>query len=66
MNCAASVAAGKSANYISAYANPYVQYNLSNGYIRMGVEAQYSQIKNEDTSNMAISYRVPVGICFNF
>lgn len=66
LNCAASVAAGKSANYISAYANPYVQYNLSNGYIRMGVEAQYSQIKNDDTSNMAISYRVPVGICFNF
>ncbi|MCH5290867.1 MAG: hypothetical protein J1D88_03785 [Treponema sp.] len=57
---------GDSGNYHSEYLNPFVQYNLSNGFIRLGVELQFAQVKTGGETYSSFNYRVPVGFCFWF
>lgn len=57
--------AGSATKYICGYLNPYAQFNLSNGYLRMGVELEYTCFSGNQT-NMSFDYRVPVGLYFMF
>ena len=57
---------GKSTTYMGCYANPYVKVNLPNGYLKAGVEFNYTLFKNDDIENQGMSYRIPVGIIYNF
>lgn len=58
--------AGLGANYLNVLANPYIQYNLQNGYVRLGLKVEYALTSNEDDTNWGLEYRVPLGIVFNF
>ncbi|MCD1655891.1 hypothetical protein K7J14_14425 [Treponema zuelzerae] len=65
MPFAANVATGTPGTYIGVYGYPYIQKNFQNGYLRTGVEVQYTGFETSTTSS-AIGYRVPVAMCFWF
>ena len=54
---------GAPAKYFSVYAYPYVQKNFGNGYVKTGVEIQYSYFTGK-AQTQAFVYRVPVAFCF--
>lgn len=63
---AKAVGGAKTNNYIAYSIEPFAQYNLGNGYLRMGLRLQQSIAKNEDDTNSVFSYSIPVGIKFKF
>lgn len=65
MPYAAKPAAGSPGRYIGVYAYPYFQKNFANGYVRTGVEIQYTRFSTTNVTQ-AIGYRVPVAMCFWF
>lgn len=65
MPVAANISKGESGTYIGVYAFPYIQKNYANGYVRAGVEMQYTRYESSDTTK-CFGYRVPVALCFYF
>ena len=57
---------GKATTYIGFYANPYIKFNMSNGALTIGAEVCYTNFSNDDVTNTGLSYRVPVGLKFEF
>ena len=65
MGACSTVKKGSTGRYIGAYAFPYWQKNFSNGYVRAGVEVQYTHYQTTNSSN-AVTYRVPLNVAFWF
>ncbi len=57
---------GAPTTYIGFYANPYFAFNFENGAVTLGAELNYTKFFNENASNDGFSYRIPVGVKFNF
>ena len=65
MPYAAAPEAGSKGTYYGAYAYPYFQKNFRNGYLRTGVEVQYTKFETTN-STQAVGYRIPLALCFWF
>ena len=59
-------AEGDSTSYFGAYAKPYFKYNFSNGNVMVAFELAYTRASASAFTNTCLSYRVPVGIKFEF
>lgn len=56
---------GDEGNYFSIYGFPFVRRDFSAGYVKLGIELQYSRF-SANVTNDCFGYRVPVGLCFLF
>lgn len=65
MPCAANPTSGSTGRYIVAYAFPSFQKNFQNGYVKSGVELQYSRFSSANTTQ-CVAWRVPMMFCFWF
>ena len=57
---------GDATTYLGAYANPYVRFNFENGAVTLGAEICYTRFFNDNVTNTGLSYRIPVGVKFEF
>ena len=57
---------GDATKYMGAYANPYFKYNFANGDLTIGAEVAFTRAFTDDYSNTCLSYRIPVGVKFQF
>lgn len=57
---------GDPTTYFGFYAKPYFKYNFSNGALIVAAEVAYTKASTDDVSNSAFSYRIPIGIKFEF
>ncbi|MBQ4378115.1 MAG: hypothetical protein II821_02820 [Treponema sp.] len=62
----ANLPGGAATKYTGTYVKPYFKYNFSNGALIAAFELAYTKAWTEDVSNTCLSYRVPVGIKFEF
>jgi len=62
----ANLLGGDATTYLGAYVKPYFKYNFSNGAVVAAFELAYTRAFTSDVSNTCLSYRVPVGIKFEF
>lgn len=56
---------GDNGNYFGIYGYPYLRRDFSVGYVKLGVELQYTRFA-ANVTNDCFGYRVPVGLCFLF
>ena len=56
----------KASTYLGAYLNPYLKVRFDNGALTIGAELQYTCFFDEDVTNTAFTYRIPVGLSFAF
>lgn len=57
---------GDATMYLGAYANPYIRFNFENGAVTLGGEICYTRFSNDNVTNTGLSYRIPVGVKFEF
>ena len=60
------LAGGDATTYLGFYTKPYFNYSFSNGSLIVAAEFAYSKAFTDDVSNNCFSYRIPVGIKFEF
>lgn len=62
----ATLLGGEATKYLGTYVKPYFKYNFANGSLIAAFELAYSKAFTDDVSNTCLSYRIPVGIKFQF